>query len=255
LFYSLKIKRMPDSKIATRHPIVFLVEDCPVTGLLIERTILHEMPSVRVIWSYSVGEATTRAAGLPVDLFIVDVMLPDGNGLEFLWRMAVEHPTARAIVMTATPLPEHQAHTAALGVLHFLEKPLQPKALINYIRSELGSVVDAEAEERTDFQASLKNVTPADIVQLKCLTRADTIVEFVSDEFIGRIRFEAGEITNASVGAVYGVEALHTILSWKQGHVREFPAMDHYERNIHGSWQALLMDAAQRIDERRTVVA
>jgi response regulator RpfG family c-di-GMP phosphodiesterase len=242
---------MPESTSATHTPIVFMVEDDPTSGLIIERTILHEMPGVRLLWSYSVAEAATRAAGLPIDLFICDVCLPDGSGIDFLWRMAVEHPMARAIVMTATPLPEHRAHTAALGVLHFIEKPVKPQELVQYIRTELGAA--AQADEGTDFRATLKNVTPVDIVQLKCLTQANTIVEFVSGEFVGRIRFQDGEITDASVGDVCGVEAFYTILGWKHGQVREFPPMDHYTRNIDQPWHTLIMDAAQRLDERPAV--
>jgi hypothetical protein len=122
---------------------------------------------------------------------------------------------------------------------------------VEYVRAELGAA--SEAEDESDFKACLKNVTPADIIQLKCLTRADTIVEIVSGEFVGRIRFEDGEIANASVGAVSGVKALDEILGWKRGQVRELPTVGFCERDIHQSWQNLLMEAAQRLDEQRLV--
>lgn len=236
---------------ATKHPIIFLLEDCPTTGLLIERAVMHEMPNVRLLWALSVEEAMARVTGLQIDLFVVDINLPDGNGLDFMWKMAIEHPSARAVVMTATPLPEHPALTAALGVLHFLEKPLKIASFVGLLRSSLDMAVD---DGKGDFQAILKNVTPADVLQLKCLTNATTIVEFISDE-VGRVRFEDGEIIDASTGVLQGVEAIYEIVGWKRGQVIEHACVGFTKRTIECSWQSLLMDAAQRLDERRSVVA
>lgn len=212
---------------------------------------MHELPRVRLLWARSVAEATTRAEGLAIDLFLVDVQLPDGSGLDFLWQMTAAQPTARAIVMTATPLPEYQVHSAALGVLHFLEKPLQLPRLLGHVREALGATTAAGPDR--DFSATLQNVTPADILQLKCLLGATTIIEFHSAGPVGRIRFEAGEITDASAGPLRGVDALYAIVGWKSGQVSEQPCGGPGVRTIHGSWQSLLMEAAQRLDESRAV--
>jgi DNA-binding response OmpR family regulator len=235
-----------------KHPILFLLEDCPTTALIIERAVMLEMPDVRVLWARNLADAEARAKGLEIDLFLVDIRLPDGNGFEFLWKMAVEHPTAGAFVMTAAPLPEHRAHIAALGVLQFLEKPIQPRALIESLRKVLDL---AQAEESNDFRAALKNVTPADIIQLKCLSGATTILEFSSEQNVGRIRFEDGEITDATFGDLQGVDAVYEILGWRRGQVTEHPCVGYPKRTIDCSWQSLLMDAAHRIDEQRSMAA
>ena len=235
-----------------KHPIIFLVEDCPDTALLIERGVLHEMPDVRILWARSLAEATARAPGLAIDLFLVDISLPDGNGFDFLWQMAIEHPAARFIVMTAFPLPEHRAHSEALGVLHFLEKPIQFRPIIDHLRAALGKECEGEG---SDFRATLRNVTPADILQFKCLTNATTVVEFFSGENIGWIRFEDGEITDAATGQLRGVEAIHEIFAWKTGQVSERPCVGFFERTIYTPWHSLLMEAAHLLDERCTVSA
>ncbi|HEY3899983.1 MAG TPA: response regulator [Chthoniobacter sp.] len=235
-----------------KHPIIFLVEDCPDTALLIERGVMHEMPDVRILWARSLAEATARAAGLAIDLFLVDIGLPDGNGLDFLWMMAAERPNARFIVMTAFPLPEHRAHSEALGVLHFLEKPIQFRPIIDHLRAALDK---KEEVERSDFRATLHNVTPADILQFKCLTGATTVVEFLSGENVGWIRFEEGQLTDAAAGKLRGVEAVYEIVAWKTGQVSERPCVGFFERTIHTPWHSLLMDAAHRLDERCTATA
>ncbi len=233
----------------TKSPIILLLEDCPVTALLVERTVMHELPHVRLLWARTVAEAVARADGLDIDLFLLDILLPDGSGLDFLWQMTPLHPAARAMVMTATPLPEYEVHSAALGVLHFFEKPLKLPILLDRIRQALDSSSTTGAD--AEFSATLQNVTPADIIQLKCLLRATTVIEFHSDGTTGRIRFQAGEVTDASVGAMHGPAAFHAIVGWKCGRVTEQPCTGPAERTIDSPWQTLLMEAAQSLDESR----
>ena len=230
------------------NPIILLLEDCPVTALLVERTVMTEIPQCRLVWARNVAEATARAEAMPIELFLVDINLPDGNGLDFLSKMSAAHPLARAIVMTANALPEHQANSAALGVLHFLEKPLKLPFLIQHLRRALDSEQMAGANQ--EFRAVLENVTPADILQLKCLTHASTVVEFHAGGKTGHICFQKGELADAQTGALRGVEAVFEIISWKRGEVTERAAVEQFERTINCSWQTLLMEAAQRIDER-----
>jgi DNA-binding response OmpR family regulator len=68
---------------SAENPIVVLLEDCPVTGLLIERAVLQSLPACRLLWARSVEDAIRRVTGLSVDLFVVDIGLPDGAGSTF----------------------------------------------------------------------------------------------------------------------------------------------------------------------------
>ena len=233
----------------TKSPIIFLLEDCPVTALVVERAIMNELPQARLLWARSVAEAVMRAEGLSIDIFLTDIQLPDGNGLDFLWQMTPLHPEARVMVMTASELPEYQAHSAALGALHFFEKPLHLPTLLGELRKALESTTVGGTQ--SDFSATLSKVTPADVIQLKCLMRATTLIEFHSDGTTGRIRFEDGEITDAAVGALHGPAAFAAIVGWKTGRVSEQPVTGPSQRTIHGSWQTLLMEAAQTLDEAR----
>lgn len=218
------------------------------TGFAIERTILAELPEVRLIWAETVAAASWRCAGLPISLFVVDIFLPDGSGLDFLWNRATTHPDAKAIVMTASAVAEHAFHAAALNVLHLVEKPIAPAALLTLLRGALN--LSEQSEGGKDFGATLKNVTPADVVQLKCLTRATTVVEFNSEGRTGSIRIEEGEVTDAVVGDVHGPDAVFEIIGWKRGEMHERPCVGIFERTINCSWQGLLMEAAQRVDEK-----
>jgi DNA-binding response OmpR family regulator len=246
------------------NPIIFLLEDSPNAAFLVERVVLKEIPSARLLWARSLEEARARAEGLEIELFLSDINLPDGNGLDFLWEMSEAHPNARAIVMTATPLPEHEATTAALGVLYYIEKPLNVPLFLTYLRQALGTervsggsqgwrAYEGPAdpsEPEKHFKATLANLSVVDILQLKCLTRATTAVQFRSGALVGSIHFEDGEIVDAEAGAIRGVEAVYEIVGWKNGEVSEQPLGSWGKRTIRVSWHSLLMDASHHLDER-----
>jgi len=229
------------------NPIIFLLEDCPVTGALVERVVLHRLPATRLIWARTVAEAKERCAHIPISVIIVDIQLPDGSGLDFLDLAMTAHPSACGIIISGTTLPEHRAAFEALGVLHFMEKPLKIPVFLEHLRRALGSL--NVPEPRRDFHATLQNITPFDIIQLKCLSRANTVVEFSSDSREGRIRFEGGEVVDALTGSLRGVDAVREMISWPHGRVFEHEEIDQPERTIHCSWQSLLMEAAQAGDE------
>lgn len=238
---------------SAHSPIILLLEDCPVTGMLIERSILQSIPDARLVWCRSVEDAARRAAGLPIELFVIDISLPDGSGLDFLVKMSELHPWARAIVITASSLPEYQANSAALGVLHFLQKPVKPADFVNQVRVALASEVGDQ--ERSDFSATLRNVTPMDILQFKCLAGETTAIEFKSAGRNGLVHLQSGEIAHASTGVLTGIDAVYEIVSWKRGTVLERTTVTEVERTIHAPWQMLLMEAAQRLDERAVAAA
>jgi len=121
--------------------------------------------------------------------------------------------------VTASPLPEYRASSAALGVLHFISKDVRPTELVGRIQAALDAELAGEFDG--EFSATLRHVTPMGILQFKCLA-----------------------------GALQGVDALCEIVSWKRGQLLEKRTGLPAEWSIHGSWQSLLMEAAHRLDER-----
>jgi two-component system KDP operon response regulator KdpE len=75
----------------------------------------------------------------PVDLVLLDVRLPDGNGLE-LARDIARSPAPRpeVIILSASVLPSERDAALASGASRFLEKPYVPSELISVIAASLG---------------------------------------------------------------------------------------------------------------------
>ena len=188
-----------------------------------------------------------RSARLSISLFVMDINLPDGSGLDFLWEMSTAQPHAQAVVISSTPLPEYQAQSAALGALRFVEKPISPDDIQQMLRDVLESSVTNGSDA---FRASLRNLTLFDILQLKCLAGATTRLEFTSDGRTGTIHICGGAIVHASQDEDSGVTALERIARWRDGTAREMPFEVATPTTITESWQSLFMHLAHAIDER-----
>ncbi|HET9979147.1 MAG TPA: response regulator transcription factor [Ktedonobacterales bacterium] len=79
---------------------ILLVDDHPIfrAGL---RALLESQPDVRVVGEAGNGaEAITRARELQPDIILLDISMPDMDGLEALRRMQAGHVPGKALVLT-----------------------------------------------------------------------------------------------------------------------------------------------------------
>src|SRR5687767_7467205 len=105
---------------------ILLLEDSPTAMALMQSAIKNAVAGATVHSATTVDAAQRIAAEHEIGLFILDVHLPDGTGLEFLTDMKMVHPEALAIVVTATPLPAYREYATRAGAVSFVEKPINP---------------------------------------------------------------------------------------------------------------------------------
>ena len=74
-----------------------------------------------------------------VDALCLDIMLPDGNGLDLLEEIRRIAPDLPTIVISSTTRTEARSRAADLGVQHFLPKPFSLASLKEVLASSLVS--------------------------------------------------------------------------------------------------------------------
>lgn len=106
---------------------VLHVEDAPANRALV-RAILDRAGQER--WArVDLREATTIAearsilASEPTDVVLLDVRLPDGNGLDLVDEIRTRAPQAKVVVVSASVLPADRASALETGADAFLAKP------------------------------------------------------------------------------------------------------------------------------------
>jgi len=124
---------------------IWLVEDDPSIGPGLVRTLQAEGHHVE--WAQSVSEVDTLA-GDP-ELLLLDLGLPDGDGLELCWKLSAEHPRMRTIILTARSGEIDVVLGLDAGAIDYIAKPFRLAELLARIRAQLRDrALDAAAGDR-----------------------------------------------------------------------------------------------------------
>jgi len=91
-----------------------------------------------VITANRIEEAKTLTQGdSPVDLAVVDLNLPDGNGMDFMEHIKVQHPNCEVIILTGHASIDSAVKATQKGAFHFITKPFNLEELMSVIEKAL----------------------------------------------------------------------------------------------------------------------
>ena len=83
------------------------------------------------------------------DLLIVDVKMPEMDGLGLLRRIRERHPALPTVMMSGYAVPEMIQQGLALGADDFLSKPFTPDELLASVHKALTKERPRESDPRT----------------------------------------------------------------------------------------------------------
>ncbi|HSU86147.1 MAG TPA: response regulator, partial [Chthoniobacterales bacterium] len=210
-------------------------------------------PGTVVVAAASLGEAQQLVLDQKPALFVLDVDATYDLAQEFIYDLRTSHPDARAIILTAIHFSAEREQVAGLGAIHFLEKPF-PRADFMALVEALLVADENSGGER--FQGTLSDLHIADIIQLKCISGATSMLEFTGPRGEkARVYFENGQVRHATAPGKEGLAAFNQIVDWKGGVISEVPVPHGTPHTINLEWQVLLMEAVRTIDESRSTEA
>src|SRR5215813_8389048 len=108
-----------------------------------ERPVLMTLEALLKRHGYHVETAPTAAQGLKVlkskspTLVLLDLRLPDADGLEMLDRIKTELPEVQVIILTAHDSLHNAIESIKRGAYHFISKPYAPEELLSLVEKAL----------------------------------------------------------------------------------------------------------------------
>src|SRR5438270_11814475 len=111
---------------------ILLVEDDAALAELISSQLQSERFDVAV--AGTVASALQSLKGISFDLVLLDVHLPDGNGLQVLQSLSIDPDAPNVVVMTGEGTSETVLQALRYRAHDFISKPFTPAELLEVVQ-------------------------------------------------------------------------------------------------------------------------
>jgi CheY-like chemotaxis protein/predicted regulator of Ras-like GTPase activity (Roadblock/LC7/MglB family) len=178
-----------------------------------------------------------------IDLVLTDLNMPEMDGFGLLSYLNRNHREIPVIIMTAFFTPEIEKTLNGLGVHQFLEKPLDFNTLVD-------KIYDALAKGKQGF---ISGITLATFLQYVELEKKTCTIRINSDDRLGILHIQNGELLDAELGALRGQEAALEIVRWNDTDIRIEDVCRVKDKTIETGLNHLLMESFRLMDENKRV--
>ena len=90
-------------------------------------------------------EAITEYDRTQPDLVLMDITMPQMEGIEAAEHIVRQHPDARIVMVSSVGYQENVVAALQKGAKHFVQKPVKPEVLYEVVKYVMGTdAVDAE---------------------------------------------------------------------------------------------------------------
>jgi len=131
--------RLSVTNIPSQNRRTILTVEDDLTILKNNRTNLL-LDGYRVLTAKNLAEARGHLSKESPDAIILDIMLPDGNGLDLLEELRTAGNKTPVIMLTAWGEPQDISKGYRLGATAYLSKPFDYAALLSAIQSVFGAI-------------------------------------------------------------------------------------------------------------------
>lgn len=127
----------------------------PVSYLVVDDSIFARRNLAHIIASYGgvlAGEAADGCAAIDeynrtrADIVLMDITMPQMEGIESAERIMRQHPEARIIMVSSVGYQENIVAALQKGARHFVQKPVKPELLYEVVKYVLGEAAITAGE-------------------------------------------------------------------------------------------------------------
>lgn len=130
---------------------VLLVEDTPSLSMVYQSALERSGLSVNPV--FSAREALSTFRKHHNKLILLDLMLPDGNGLDILNEIHATSPGSKVVVITANGSINRAVEAMRGGAFDFLVKPFDDRRLLSAVENAIKSMALEAAEAKSGAKA------------------------------------------------------------------------------------------------------
>ena len=178
----------------------------------------------------------------PVSLVVTDLKMPRMNGFTLLAHIMEGYPDIPVIIITAYSTPEMEKQARRGGAVGYIEKPF----MIEDLARKIVAALRQESEGGT-----LHGISSGTFLQLIEMEQKTCTIRVMDrkSERKGVLFFRKGELMDARVNGLRGVDAAYEIFSWDEVNLSIQNSCQKEEKKIDGDLQGILLEAMRLKDE------
>jgi DNA-binding response OmpR family regulator len=158
---------------------ILIVEDDQSLGTSLQQYLSDE--NFDVTWAKSIAEAKEQTLE-DFKLIILDWMLPDGQGIDYLKELRNDGRKQPVIMLTARTDLIDKVIGLESGASDYITKPFEPRELVARVRVQIRDKVESQSDAtKTDEVLNLRNLV-IDSIQ-RIVTVDGTQLDFTKMEF------------------------------------------------------------------------
>ena len=137
----------------------------PVRYLIVDDSVFARKNLARMIETFGGQVAAEAGDGLTAisefdrthpDIVLMDITMPQMEGIEAAERIVQQHPEARIVMVSSVGYQENIVAALQRGARHFVQKPVKPEVLYEVIKYVLGEDGAVASRSRSGSLTSMK---------------------------------------------------------------------------------------------------
>jgi CheY-like chemotaxis protein len=220
---------------------VLLVDDEVLFLSSLAEALARAQPTLKVRLASNGALALSELKRGGVDLVVTDLKMPVMDGFELIAAIQNQFPSLPVVVMSAFGTNATAEQLQSLGVIHFVDKPVDLPSLLVKIDEILTPQVSG----------ALKGVSLASFLQLLAMERKTTTVQVKSHLGITRLYFREGTLVHAENGGDHGLAVALRTVGLERAAIELVANVQSDMRSIEMSLGEMLLEAARISDDEQ----
>lgn len=169
---------------------ILITDDHPVVRKGIRHIIAEYYNDCEMDEASTGAQAIEMALKSDYDMFLLDISLPDRDGLDILTQLRERKPSTPVLIMSILPEKHYALRALKSGASGYLPKESAPDELVNAMRKVLQGgryVSQALGEQLAMYVQGEKKVTPHEVLsgrefQIMCMIASGKKLKVIAEE-------------------------------------------------------------------------
>jgi two-component system, NarL family, response regulator LiaR len=214
----------------TEKITILLVDDHSIVRSGV-RAFLESNDDLEVVGEASSGSEAVKMAGeLAPDVILMDLVMPEMDGVEATWRVRQVSPRTQVVVLTSFHEDSHIFPAIKAGALSYLLKNVEPEDLANAVRAAAKGEAILNPQVAARLVAEMRGTRPGANVYTELSEREMEVLLLIADGLsnadIAARLFLSEKTVKSHVSNI--LNKLHlvdrtqaAVLAWREGIVRK----------------------------------